>query len=104
MRVQVQLTARLRNSDELDPSQLHLASLPLLFMAIHIVATLVSFSHPWRAYIPWAAVAVGLLWLRIWLAGRKCTWEREWRQRRVIVVVRPLFSFPSLSFSAFFFC
>lgn len=59
-------------------------------MAIHILASALSFSYDWRSYISWIVAAVCVLWLRIWLGGRKNTWEREWRQRRVIVVVRPL--------------
>jgi hypothetical protein len=32
-------------------------------------------------------IAGALLWLRAWLGGTTNTWEREWRGKRVIVVV-----------------
>lgn len=34
-------------------------------------------------------VAGAVLWVRTWLGGTTNTWEREWRGKRVIVVVRP---------------
>lgn len=40
-------------------------------------------------FLPLFVLAVLIFWLRTWLGGTTNTWEREWRGKRVIVVVRP---------------
>jgi hypothetical protein len=55
---------------------------------IHVLAHALSgtvFGSPW--FWPALALAGVLFALRTWLGGTTNTWEREWRGKRIIVVV-----------------
>jgi hypothetical protein len=66
-------------------------------MAVNVIFSLLALLLPGGSYL-WLGILLVLLFtLRIWLSGRKNTWERSMVARRVIVVVRLLLSL-SLSF------
>jgi hypothetical protein len=61
-------------------------------MAVNVIFSLLALLLPGGSYL-WLGILLVLLFtLRIWLSGRKNTWERSMVARRVIVVVRLLLS------------
>lgn len=32
-----------------------------------------------------------IFWIKLWSGGKKCSWEREWAGKMILVVVRCLF-------------
>jgi hypothetical protein len=55
-------------------------------MVVHSAATLVNYvSVP--QVVGGSIVAAGLWSVKAWAGGRKCTWEREWAGKMILVVV-----------------
>ncbi len=55
-------------------------------MPIHSIAT--AFSDARTEYILGAVAAVVLLYsVKIWAGGRKCTWERDWAGKMILIAV-----------------
>lgn len=56
-------------------------------MVVHTAAQLVNYvSVP--QLIGGSVAAAGLWSVKAWAGGRKCTWEREWAGKMILVVVR----------------
>jgi hypothetical protein len=57
-------------------------------MPIHSLATLLDGVDA-STIIVGAATLLGTVSLKAWTGGRKCTWEREWAGKMILIVVGP---------------
>ena len=56
-------------------------------MPIHSIASYLDNATGSQLIVGALALA-GFYGIRVWAGGRKCTWEREWAGKMILVVVR----------------